>query len=144
MAGPMEGIRVVELAFWVAGPSAAGILADWGAEVVKIEPPDGDPFRGLFLSAAGLEVPANPPFELDNRGKRSIALDFTKETVREIALRLIDRADVFVTNLRPVLLARLGLHPDSHPARNPRLAYARITCSATEGPDPARQAADDR
>src|SRR5205814_577475 len=101
MAGPMDGVRVVELAFWVAGPSAAAILADWGAEVVKIEPPDGDPFRGLFLSAAGLEVPANPPFELDNRGKRSIALDFTKETGREIALRLIDRADVFVTNLRP-------------------------------------------
>src|SRR5437899_1157238 len=127
MAGPMEGIRVVELAFWVAGPSAAGILADWGADVVKIEPPNGDPFRGLFLSAAGLEVPANPPFELDNRGKRSIALDFTKETGREIALRLIDRADVFVTNLRPVVLARLGLDPDSLAARNPRLVYAGIT-----------------
>ena len=56
MAGPMDGVRVVELAFWVAGPSAAAILADWGAEVVKIEPPDGDPFRGLFLSAA-----ATPP-----------------------------------------------------------------------------------
>ena len=53
MAGPMEGIRVVELGFWVAGPSAGGVLADWGADVVKIEPPDGDPFRGVFLSAAG-------------------------------------------------------------------------------------------
>src|SRR5205823_85669 len=75
MAGPMEGIRVVELAFWVAGPSAAGILGDWGADVVKIEPPDGDPFRGLFLNAAGpfwsragiaaaLTPPgADPPFQ---------------------------------------------------------------------------------
>ena len=142
MAGPMDGVRVVELAFWVAGPSAAAILADWGAEVVKIEPPDGDPFRGLFLSAAGLEVPANPPFELDNRGKRSIALDFTKETGREIALRLIDRADVFVTNLRPVVLARLGLDPDSLAARNPRLVYAGITGYGTEGPDRDRPAYD--
>src|SRR5947207_452275 len=142
MAGPMNGVRVVELAFWVAGPSAAAILADWGAEVVKIEPPDGDPFRGLFLSAAGLEVPANPPFELDNRGKRSIALDFTKETGREIALRLIDRADVFVTNLRPVVLARLGLDPDSLAARNPRLVYAGITGYGTEGPDRDRPAYD--
>ena len=62
MAGPMTGMRVVELGFWVAGPSAGGILADWGAEVVKIEPPDGDPFRGLYLSVSGVEVPANPPF----------------------------------------------------------------------------------
>ncbi|TMA37451.1 MAG: CoA transferase, partial [Deltaproteobacteria bacterium] len=121
MAGPMEGIRVVELAFWVAGPSAAGILADWGADVIKIEPPDGDPFRGLFLNAAGLEVPANPPFELDNRGKRSIALDFRKDEGRNIALRLVDRADVVVTNLRPVVLARLGLDPESLTERNPRL-----------------------
>src|SRR5947207_6469090 len=142
MAGPMDRVGVVELAFWVAGPSAAAILADWGAEVVKIEPPDGDPFRGLFLSAAGLEVPANPPFELDNRGKRSIALDFTKETGREIALRLIDRADVFVTNLRPVVLARLGLDPDSLAARNPRLVYAGITGYGTEGPDRDRPAYD--
>src|SRR5207249_12231022 len=75
VAGPLAGIRVVELGFWVAGPSAAAVLADWGAAVVKIEPPTGDPFRGLYLSASGVEVPANPPFELDNRGKRSIALD---------------------------------------------------------------------
>ena len=60
MAGPLAGIRVVELGFWVAGPSAGGILADWGAEVVKIEPREGDPFRGLFLTASGVELPANP------------------------------------------------------------------------------------
>src|SRR5438445_5497115 len=142
MAGPMEGIRVVELAFWVAGPSAAGILGDWGADVVKIEPPDGDPFRGLFLSAAGLEVPANPRFALCNRGTGTLSLDSTKETGREIALRLIDRADVFVTNLRPVVLARLGLDPDSLAARNPRLVYAGITGYGTEGPDRDRPAYD--
>jgi len=138
----MDGVRVVELAFWVAGPSAAAILADWGAGVVKIEPPDGDPFRGLFLSAAGLEVPANPPFELDNRGKRSIALDFTKDVGREIAFRLVDRADVFVTNLRPGVLARLGFDPESLVQRNPRLVYAGITGYGMEGPERDRPAYD--
>jgi len=106
MAGPMSGVRVVELGFWVAGPSAGGILADWGAEVVKIEPPDGDPFRGLYLSVSGVEIPANPPFELDNRGKRSIALDLRSAEGREVANRLVDGADVFVTNVRPEILER--------------------------------------
>src|SRR5207247_1158448 len=81
--------------------TAGGVLADWGAEVVKIEPPDGDPFRGLYLAVSGAELPANPPFELDNRGKRSIALDLRTEDGRRIAAELIDRADVFVTNVRP-------------------------------------------
>src|SRR5215510_5539024 len=107
MSGPLEGIRVVELGLWVAGPSAGGILADWGAEVVKIEPPTGDPFRGLFLSVSGVELPANPPFELDNRGKRSVTLDLGTPDGRKIALQLIDRADVFLTNVRPAGLARV-------------------------------------
>ena len=91
MTGPLEGIRVVELGFWVAGPAAAGILADWGAEVIKIEPPTGDPMRGLFLTAAGVDVPINPPFELDNRGKRSIALNLLHDEGRAVAARA-DRA----------------------------------------------------
>src|SRR6478736_6593235 len=123
MSGPLTGIRVVELGVWVAGPSAGGVMADWGATVVKIEPPEGDPFRGLYLTAAGVELPANPPFELDNRGKRSIVLDLRKPEAHEIALRLIDGADVFVTNLRRAALARLGLEWDALSARNPRLVY---------------------
>ena len=75
MAGALEGIKVVEMGVWVAGPSRAAILCDWGADVVKIEPPTGDPFRGLFASALGAAVPINPPFEIDNRGKRSICLE---------------------------------------------------------------------
>src|SRR3954451_839534 len=66
MPGPLEGTKVVELGFWVAGPATGGILSDWGADVIKIEPPPGDPFRGIFMSAVGVEVPFNPPFELDN------------------------------------------------------------------------------
>jgi len=79
MAGPLEGIRVVELGFWVAGPATSGVLADWGAEVVKIEPPTGDPMRGVLAVAVGIDVPINPAFELDNRGKRS-ALMFSSQT----------------------------------------------------------------
>src|SRR5205085_2798100 len=101
--------RVVELGFWVAGPGAAGILADWGAEVIKIEPPDGDPMRGMFHQAAGLEVDINPPFELDNRGKRSIALNLQHADGRRIALGLLAAADVFVTNVRRPVLQRFGL-----------------------------------
>ena len=67
-AGPLAGYRVVELGVWVAGPAAAGLLCDWGAEVVKVEPPSGDPQRNIF-GALGLTVAAAPPFEIDNRGK---------------------------------------------------------------------------
>src|SRR3954454_7065347 len=99
MPGPMEGIRVVEVALWVAGPAAAAILGDWGADVIKIEPPDGDPFRGL-LSALGNEG-ASPPFELDNRNKRGISLNLSHPDGKAIAAALVDQADVFVTNARP-------------------------------------------
>jgi crotonobetainyl-CoA:carnitine CoA-transferase CaiB-like acyl-CoA transferase len=138
----MAGIRVVELGFWVAGPSTSGILADWGADVVKIEPPDGDPFRGLFIGLTDAEVPLNPPFELDNRGKRSIALDLDTAEGRAIALALIDRADVFVTNLRPGALARIGFDYSTLSARHPRLVYASITGYGESGPERDRPAYD--
>src|SRR5690349_6273022 len=123
MAGPMEGVSVVEVGMWVAGPAAAGVLGDWGADVVKIEPPEGDPFRGL-LSAYGEGI--SPPFELDNRNKRSIGLNLSTAEGREVAARLVDRADVFVTNARPGALARAGLDHEAVRARNPRLVYAHI------------------
>jgi crotonobetainyl-CoA:carnitine CoA-transferase CaiB-like acyl-CoA transferase len=142
VSGPLAGIRVVELGFWVAGPSAAGVLADWGAEVVKLEPPEGDPFRGLYLAVSGAEIPANPPFELDNRGKRSVALDLATPEGRRIARELVARADVFVTNLRVDALARLGLDwPDLAPS-HPRLVYGRVTGYGEAGPDRDRPAYD--
>jgi crotonobetainyl-CoA:carnitine CoA-transferase CaiB-like acyl-CoA transferase len=142
MAGPLQGIRVVELGVWVAGPSASGVLADWGATVVKIEPPTGDPFRGLYLTAAGVELPANPPFELDNRGKRSVVLDLRVAEAREIAYRLLDDADVFVTNVRPAALARLGLDYETLAVRNQRLVYGRVTGYGESGPDADRPSYD--
>ncbi len=142
MSGPMEGVRVVELGFWVAGPSAAAVLADWGAEVIKIEPPNGDPFRNLFQQAAGLEAPVNPPFETDNRGKRSIAINYAETEGHAIALQIIDRADVFISNLRPGALARAGLDYASLSQRNPRLVYASVTAYGLEGPNRDRAAFD--
>jgi len=127
MPGPLEGIKVVELGLWVAGPSAACMLGDWGAQVIKLEPPAGDPFRGLFASLMGSPASLNPPFELDNRGKRSVVLDLEKEEAREIAFRLIGDADVFVTNNRPRVLQDFGLDYESLHERFPRLVYGQVT-----------------
>ena len=142
MPGPLSGIRVVEMGFWVAAPAAGGIMADWGADVIKLEPPTGDPFRGLFLQAAGMEVPINPPFELDNRGKRSIALDLGADQGRQLARELIERADVFLTNLRPKALESLGMTWDDLRAINPRLVYCQVTGLGTRGPECNRAAYD--
>ncbi|MEZ4331162.1 MAG: CoA transferase [Myxococcota bacterium] len=142
MAGPLAGIKVVEMGVWVAGPAAGGILADWGADVVKLEPPGvGDPAR-LFRSMLGGDLPFNPVFENDNRSKRSIAADLRTEAGRRIALDLIRGADVFVSNIRPAGLARLGLDPDTLCARFPRLVYAIVTGYGLAGPEADRAAYD--
>ena len=140
MPGPMEGVKVVELGMWVAGPAAAGVLGDWGADVVKIEPPEGDPFRGL-LSALG-SAGSSPPFELDNRNKRSVGVNLSVAEGRQFAAELVDGADVFVTNARPGALARAGLDYASVSARNPRLVYAHVTGYGLEGDDSDRAAYD--
>src|SRR4051794_975855 len=140
MPGPMEGIKVVEVGMWVAGPSASAVLGDWGADVVKIEPPDGDPFRGLMSAFGGDGI--SPPFELDNRNKRSVALNLSHPDGQAIAASLVDRADVFVTNARPAALARAGLDYETVSARNPRLVYAAVTGYGTEGDDRDRAAYD--
>jgi crotonobetainyl-CoA:carnitine CoA-transferase CaiB-like acyl-CoA transferase len=142
MPGPLEGIRVVEMGFWVAGPGAAGIMADWGAAVVKIEPPEGDPFRGMFLSAAGLDVPFNPPFELDNRGKRSIGINLQHADGRAIALRLLREADVFISNLRQPALHRVGLTYEELRQINPRLICCHVSGYGLSGDDCDRPAYD--
>ena len=142
MAGLMEGVRVVDLGVWIAGPAAAGILADWGADVVKIEPPGlGDPCR-IFKKMLGADLPFNPIFEMDNRSKRDIVLDLASEGGCQIALELIDRADVVISNLRMSALERLGLDPETLLARNPRLIYGAVSGYGMEGPDKDRAAYD--
>ncbi len=138
----LEGIRVVELGVWVAGPAAAGILADWGADVVKVEAPAGDPMRGFFRLAIGSDVPHNPPFDLDNRGKKSVVLDLATDAGREAFERLLASADVFVTNMRPAALGRLGLGHEDVRARHPRLVYASVTGYGLEGEDAGRAGYD--
>ena len=139
--GPLEGVRVVELAQWVAGPSAAGIMADWGADVVKVEPPGGDPQRAVF-GAVGVrgDIPV-PPFEVDNRGKRSIVLDLRAGDLDHLHA-LLATADVLVTNLRPGALDRLGLEHDRLTDRYPRLVYGAITGYGLDGDDRDRAGYD--
>jgi crotonobetainyl-CoA:carnitine CoA-transferase CaiB-like acyl-CoA transferase len=141
MSGPLDGVRVVELGVWVAGPGAGGILADWGADVVKVEPPEGDPCR-IFLRVLGGDLPSNPVFELDNRGKRAIALDLSSDRGVALVHQLVAGADVFLSNLRPAALSRLGLGPDDVTTRHPALVYALITGYGLEGPDADRGAYD--
>lgn len=134
-------MRVVELGVWVAAPATGGILADWGADVVKIEPPTGDPAR-MFGRMLGVEDGTSPPFEMDNRSKRSIVLDLTSDDGRGTALELLSDADVFLTNVRPGALRRLGLDYESVAAGNPALVYGLITGYGLTGPDADRAAYD--
>jgi crotonobetainyl-CoA:carnitine CoA-transferase CaiB-like acyl-CoA transferase len=140
VAGPLDGIRVVELGVWVAGPAAGGILADWGADVIKVEPPAVDPGR-MFARMLGTD-PANPPFEMDNRSKRSVVLDLADDDGRVTMLELLSDADVFITNVRPAALHRLGLDYESVAADHPALIYGLITGYGLTGPDADRAAYD--
>ncbi len=135
----MDGVKVVELGLWIAGPSCGGILADWGADVIKVEPLVGDPFRSLEWLYPGS---INPPFELDNRGKRSIAVDITTEGGLGLVHDLLADADVFLTNYRAGGLERAGLDHDSLSARYPRLVYAHVSGYGRSGEDRDRAAYD--
>jgi crotonobetainyl-CoA:carnitine CoA-transferase CaiB-like acyl-CoA transferase len=139
--GPLRGIKVVELGVWIAGPAVGGILSDWGADVVKIEPPTGDPAR-RFREMLGGDLPTNPVFELDNRSKRSIVVDLSLPDGGEVARRLIEEADVFVTNIRLEALERVGLGPTLLRDRNPGLVYAIISGYGLTGPEANRPAYD--
>lgn len=138
----LAGIRVVELGAWVAGPGAGGILADWGADVIKVEAPEGDPMRRLFSLLSGHGQPQSPPFDLDNRGKRSVVLDLRTAEGREHLAAVVASADVFLTNLRPEAVERLGFGPTALLERHPRLIYGQITGFGTEGADAHRAGYD--
>ncbi len=133
---PFEGVRVVELAQWVFVPVAGALLADWGADVVRIERPEGDPYRGLATQGIGSDSGGvNLSIALANRGKRSIALDLSTAGGLDVLHELLAGADVFLTSLRPGALARLGLDADQLTARYPSLVYARGHGFGARGPD---------
>jgi len=132
LPGPLEGVRIVECAVWHAGPGASAILADMGAEVIKIETLTGDPERAQKnLGAVNYEQSANPDwsfmFELSNRNKLGICLDIHCEEGRAIFNRLLESADVFLTNLRKETKPRLGIDYDSIRKINPSIIHANVS-----------------
>src|SRR5580693_6099511 len=131
-----DGIRVVELAQWVFVPVAGALLADWGADVIRVDRLDGDPYRGLATQGIGSDSGGvNLSLALANRGKRSVALDLRTEDGQRVLHQLLANADVFLTSFRPDALGRLGLDADTLRARYPTLVYARGNGYGVRGPD---------
>ena len=131
-----DGIRVVELAQWVFVPVAGALLADWGADVIRIERLEGDPYRGLATQGIGTDRGGvNLSMALANRGKRSVALNLQHEAGLAVLHEMLDSVDVFLTSLRPGALGRLGLDADTLRARYPSLIYARGHGFGVRGPD---------
>jgi len=129
-ARPLEGLRVVELGQLLAGPFTGTILAYFGAEVIKVEPPGGDPIRGWREVKGGTSL----WYRSLGRNKKSVTLDLKSERGRALALSLLDGADVLVENFRPGAMEQWGLGPDVVKARNPKLIYARISGYGQTGP----------
>src|SRR3954467_6560458 len=140
MKDVLAGIRIVEVAAWTFVPIAGAVLSEWGADVIKVETPSGgDPQRGLISS--GL-VPGgdgvNFMFELPNRGKRSVALDLSTDDGRELLYKLVETADVFLTNYLPDVRQRLGIDVDDIRKRNPNIIYVRGHGQGARGEDAGR------
>ena len=138
MAGPLHGVKVVEFTEIIAGPLAGMLLADMGAEVIKVEPPWGDPWR-LTQSFSPTE---SRGFLAYNRGKRSLTLDLASSDAPKILNRLIPPADVVLVNYRPDVAAKLGVDYETLRAMNPRLIYCENTAFGRKGPDAARPGYD--
>ncbi len=144
MAAPLDDITIIELDNWMAAPSAAAILADLGARVIKVEPPRGDPMRDM----------GRPPktdqdlhgydfqFDVDNRGKESIQIDLTKPAGIDLVQKLCESADVFMCNLLQERQIKYQLDPDSLFKINPKLVHATLTGYGTTGPDHKRPGYD--
>ena len=140
MKDVLAGIRVVEVAAWTFVPISGAVLAEWGADVIKIEDPaKGDPQRGLISSGlmpGGSGV--NFMFEVPNRGKRSVGLDLSTDGGRELLYRLVETADVFVTNHLPDVRTRLGIDVEHIRARKPDIIYVRGSGQGARGPEKNR------
>ena len=121
MEGALSGIRIVEVASWTFVPSGGAILAEWGADVIKVEDPArGDPLRGLVSASIRTDGGVNPMLEIANRGKRSVAIDISQEAGREILYQLIASADVFVTSHLPAVRRRPRHRPRPDPSALPQ------------------------
>ena len=137
MPGPLDGIRIIEVASWMFIPSGGSVLVDWGADVIKVEPMAGDPQRGLITSgllpggAGGINFMVEQP----HRGKRSIGLDLAHPDGREALMKLVETADVFLTNYLPPVRRKLQIDTEHVRARNPDIIVARGSGAGPKGPD---------
>lgn len=132
---PLEGIKIIELCNYVAAPIVGRICADMGAEVIKIEGRGGDAWRAMCASHTRTQYDENPVFDVVNVGKKSISLNTKTEEGREIFFKLLEKADVLITNTRDKSLKKIGFDYDSLKERFPRLIYATLTGYGYEGPD---------
>jgi crotonobetainyl-CoA:carnitine CoA-transferase CaiB-like acyl-CoA transferase len=145
MAGVLDGVKVVEVAGWTFVPAGGAVLADWGADVIKIEHPQtGDPQRGLSVGTVGAKGPGGVSFivEQPNRSKRSLGLNIGTEKGRDLLLELVAKADVFLTNLLPGRLRVLRLTVEDLRAANPKIIIARGTGQGVRGEDADRAGFD--
>lgn len=125
----LEGVKVVEVSAWGFVPSCGAVLADWGADVIKVEPPTGDPMRGLI--SGGLSGGVSYPWEIWNRNKRSIGMDLSVPEARDLLLKLCEQADVFLTSYLPPTRQKLRIDIEDVQAVNPSIVYA---CGSGTGP----------
>lgn len=138
--GPLEGVLVIEVGLLIQGPQASVLLADWGADVIKVEIPGwGDQSRWLPV---GPDSNRSAFFEAMNRGKRSVTLDLRRPEGRAVFGRLVERADVVISNFTPGVMDEWGVGYDALAALNPRLVYAAGSTFGTGGPDATRSGAD--
>jgi crotonobetainyl-CoA:carnitine CoA-transferase CaiB-like acyl-CoA transferase len=129
-ARPLEGLRVIELGQLLAGPFTGTILGYFGAEVIKVEPPGGDPIRGWRVVRDGMSL----WYRSLGRNKKSVTLDLKSERGRELVMELLATADVVIENFRPGAMEKWGLGPDAVKARNPGIIYTRISGYGQDGP----------
>jgi crotonobetainyl-CoA:carnitine CoA-transferase CaiB-like acyl-CoA transferase len=140
VSGPLEGIRVLEVAMYGFVPSAGAVLADWGADVIKVEHAvTGDPQRGLRQTGRyRIEGDPNPNIEHANRGKRSLGLDMSRPEGTEVLHELARQADVFLTSFLPQARRKFGIDVDDIRAVNPKIIYARGSALGPRGPEAER------
>ncbi len=140
---PLAGLRVLDVSSFIAAPAAAVVLGDWGADVIKVEGPDGDPNRRIMHDSSNYpKSPVNYPWEMDSRNKRSIALDLKQPQARAVLDRLIAKSDVLICNFPPLVRQKLKLTYEDVKPSNPRLIYASLTGYGEHGPDRDRPGFD--
>src|SRR6185436_13121220 len=140
---PLAGLKVLDISSFIAAPAAAVVLGDWGADVIKVEGPDGDPNRRIMTDSANYpKATVNYPWEMDSRNKRSLVLDLKKPEARAALDRLVKWADVLICNFPPLVRQKLKLSYEDIKPINPRLIYASLTGYGETGPDRDRPGFD--